>query len=145
MRESGEVSVSVEAAADPLGLVASALAAAVSLGLLVISGTVFAVDALRANGNAASLDLRFYLLVGGTLLGVFGAALVSWRLLAPISSVYRRGGLSIVSGFATVLMMLVCIPINQLFGRSGLLFLLAASGGLAFTLSRQARRWSVPA
>jgi len=145
LRESGEVSGNNEACGDPLGLVASALAAAVSLGLLVISGTVFVVDALRGDGQSASLDLRFYLLVGGTLVGVFGTAFAAWRLLAPITSVYRRGGLSIVSAFATVLLMLVCIPINQLFGRSGLLFLLAASGVLAVILSRHARRWSAPA
>jgi hypothetical protein len=45
-----------------------------------------------------------------------------------------------VSGFATVLLMLVCIPINQLLGRVGLLFLLGLSGITAALLARRARR-----
>lgn len=125
----------------PFGFVALVLASAVSLGLLVISGTVFVVDALRQDAPTANLDVLFSLLVLGTLSGILGAAYVAWRLLAPVGSVYRRGGLSIVSAFATVPLMLVCIPVNQLFGRSGLLFLLATSAVLAILLSRQARRW----
>jgi hypothetical protein len=121
--------------------VALALASAVSLGLLVITATVLVVDSLRSGNQPGNLDLSFYLLVGGTLLGVLGAAQAAWRLLAPVGSVYRRGGLSIVSAFATVLLMLVCIPVNELFGRSGLSLLLAASAALAFVTSRYARRW----
>lgn len=134
--------MSGEVARGPLGFVAMVLASAVSLGLLVITGTVFAVDALRRGDQPANLDLSFYLLAGGTLAGIVGAAYSTWRLLAPVASVYRRGGLSIVSAFATVLLMLVCIPVHQLFGRSGLLLLLATSAALAIILSRQARRWS---
>ena len=125
----------------PVGFVAIVLASAISVGLLVITGTVFVVDALRHGDQPGNLDLSFYLLVGGTLAGVLGAAFVAWSLLAPVGSVYRRGGLSIVSAFGTVLLMLVCIPVNQLFGRSGLLLLLAASAILAIFLFRQARRW----
>ena len=130
-----------ERARGPLGFVAMVLASAISVGLLVISGTVFVVDALRHGDRPGNLDLAFYLLVGGTLSGILGAAFVAWTLLAPVGSVYRRGGLSIVSAFATVLLMLICIPVNQLFGRSGLLLLLAGSAILAIILPRQARRW----
>jgi hypothetical protein len=138
--------VAAESARGPLGFVALALASAVSLGLLVITATVLVVDSLRSGNQPGNLDLSFYLLVGdllvgGTLLGVLGAAQAAWRLLAPVGSVYRRGGLSIVSAFATVLLMLVCIPVNELFGRSGLSLLLAASAALAFVTSRYARRW----
>ena len=125
----------------PFGFVGLVLASAVSLGLLVISGTVFVVDGLRQNTQTSNLDTLFFLLVVGTISGILGAAFFAWRLLAPVGSVYRRGGLSIVSAFATVPLMLVCIPVNQLFGRSGLLFLLATSAVLAIILSRQARRW----
>ncbi len=125
----------------PFGFVAMVLASAVSLGLLVITGTVFIVDALRQDADTGNLDVLFSLLVVGTLSGILGAAFVAWRLLASVESVYRRGGLSIVSAFATVPLMLVCIPVNQLFGRSGLLFLLATSAVLAIVLPRQARRW----
>ena len=61
-------------------------------------------------------------------------------MLGPIASDYRRGGLAMVSGFSTVLLMLICIPINQLFGRAGLIILLALSGIVAATLGRRARR-----
>jgi hypothetical protein len=127
----------------PLAFVAIVLGSAMSAGLLVISGTVFLVDALRQGDHSGTLDLSFYLLAGGTLAGILGAAGVAWSLLAPVGSVYRRGGLSIVSAFATVLLMLVCIPVHQVLGRSGLLLLLAASGLLAVVLSRRARRWGV--
>ena len=48
------------------------------------------------------------------------AGVVAWRVLDPILSIYRRGGLSVVSGLATVLAMLLCIPVHQLAGRAGL-------------------------
>jgi hypothetical protein len=133
--------MSAETARGPVGFVAMVLASAVSMGLLVITGTVFVVDALRRGNQPADLDLSFYLLVGGTLAGILGAAFATWRLLEPVDSVYRRGGLSIVSAFATVLLMLVCIPVNQQFGRGGLLLLLATSAVLSVILSRRARRW----
>jgi hypothetical protein len=135
--------VSAEAARGPLGFVAIVLASAVSLGLLLITGTVFVVDTLRRGAQPPNLDLSFYLLVGGTLAGILGAACTAWRLLEPVGSLYRRGALSIVSAFATVPLMLVCIPVNQQFGRSGLLLLLAASGVLTIALARQARRWGL--
>ena len=50
---------------------------------------------------------RCYLLVAGTLGGLVLAGIVAWRLLAPIDSTYRRGGLSLVSAFATVPAMLI--------------------------------------
>jgi hypothetical protein len=121
------------------------LAAAVSIGLLVITATVFLVDALRTSNRPADLDLSFYLLVGGTLSGILLAAYAAWRLLAPVGSAYRRGGLSIVSAFATVLLMLVCIPVNELWGRPGLLLLLGISGVTAVLLGRRARQWGAGA
>jgi len=129
----------------PTGFVAMVLAAAVSIGLLVITATVFLVDALRTSNHPADLDLSFYLLVGGTLSGILLAAYAAWRLLAPVGSAYRRGGLSIVSAFATVLLMLVCIPVNELWGRPGLLLLLGISGVTAVLLGRRARQWGAGA
>jgi hypothetical protein len=124
----------------PVGFVAAVIACAVSVGLLVITTTVLTVDTLRANSGPSNLDLSFYLLVGGTLSGVLLAGSAAWCLLAPVGSTYRRGGLSIVCAFATVLLMLICIPINQVFGRTGLLILLGLSGIAALSLARRARR-----
>jgi hypothetical protein len=115
-----------------LGLLATALASAVAAGLMVITGTVLVVDLLRAGGDS-SLSLRFFILVAGTLTGLVLATAVAWALMGVIGSTYRRGGLAIVCGFATVVLMLICVPINQALGRPGLLALLglsAASSGL---------------
>jgi hypothetical protein len=105
--------------------------------MMLITGTVLVVDGLRTAGGP-STDLRFYLLFGGTLAGILLAGFAAWGLLGPIHSLYRRGGLAIVCAFATVLVMLVCIPVNQWFGRNGLLILLACFGLAAAVLGRQA-------
>ena len=119
---------------------ASALACAVSAGLMVVTATVLLVDALRGEAQQENLTLRLYLLFGGTLFGIGLAGWAAWRLLGPIASTYRRGGLAMVSGFATVLLMLICIPINQLLGRTGLILLLALSAIATTLLGRRARR-----
>jgi hypothetical protein len=123
-----------------VAFVTSVMASAVSLGLLLITATVLAVDALRVRESGGDIDAAFYILVGGTLAGVFLAASAAWRLLAPLESVYRRGGLSIVSAFATILLMLICIPVDQHFGSTGLLVLLGVSAVAALGLHRRAKR-----
>jgi hypothetical protein len=122
----------------PFGFVATSIACAVSLGLLIITATVLGVDALRAQSGAGNLDQSFYLLVGGTLGGILLAGYAGWRLLDLIPSTYRRGALSLVCGFATVLLMLICIPVHQLLGRTGLYLLLGACGVVAALLGRRA-------
>jgi hypothetical protein len=106
---------------------------------VIISATVLGVDAVRSGPNP-DRTLLFYLIVGGTLSGILAAAAAAWWLLGPIQSTYRRGGLAMVCGFATVLVMLVCIPLYQLLGRSGLILLLAASAIASALLGHQARR-----
>jgi hypothetical protein len=132
--------VSEVPAVGPVGFVATVAACAVSAGLMVVTATVLLVDALRNTAHPENLTLRLYLLFGGTLSGIVLAGWAAWRLLRPITSTYRRGGLAMVSGFSTVLLMLVCIPINQLLGRSGLVILLTLSGIAAALLARRARR-----
>ena len=98
------------------------------------------VEALRGDTTQENLTLRLYLLFGGTLSGIVLAGWAAWRLLDPIESAYRRGGLAMVSGFSSVLLMLICIPINQLLGRTGLIILLGLSATAAALLGRRARR-----
>ena len=124
----------------PVVFVATVAACAVSVGLVVVTATVLLVDALRGEAQQENLTLRLYLLFGGTLSGIVLAGWAAWRLLGPIESTYRRGGLAMVSGFSTVLLMLICIPVNQLLGRSGLIILLALSAIAAALLGRRARR-----
>jgi hypothetical protein len=120
--------------------VAAVVVSGALAGLALISLTLLGVDALRPNVQAGHVDASFYLLVGGTLAGILLAALLTWRLLAPIGSAYRRGALSIVCSFATILLMLVCIPVYQLLGRAGLLGLTILSIFLAAILNHRARR-----
>jgi hypothetical protein len=124
----------------PFGFIATSIGCALSLGLLVITATLLAVQALRRSGAGGNVDLSFYLLVGGTLAGIFFAGCVAWFLLAPIPSTYRRGGLSMVCGFATVILMLICMPVYQLLGRSGLYGLLLLTGVSSLLLGQWALR-----
>jgi hypothetical protein len=123
-----------------LSFLAAALACALSAGLMVVTATVLVVEGLRGDASQETLTLRLYLLFGGTLAGITLAGWAAWRLLGPIESTYRRGGLAMVSGFSTVLLMLICIPVNQLLGRTGLTILLALSATAAALLGRRARR-----
>jgi hypothetical protein len=117
----------------PIRLVVLAMGSAVAFGLAIVSTTVLGVDLLRADSSAAApqLGAPLYLLFFGTMAGLVLAGVVAWRLLDPILSIYRRGGLSIVSGLATVVAMLICIPVHQLAGRGGL----AGLGVLAVVVS----------
>jgi hypothetical protein len=126
---------------DPLRLVGLAMGSGVAFGLAVVSLTVMGVDFLRGQTPSAAPGAgpQLYLLFFGTLTGLVLAGLLAWRLLAPILSLYRRGGLSVVSGLATVLAMLLCIPVHQLAGRVGLAALAALAALTSLLLARRAR------
>jgi hypothetical protein len=127
-----------------LGFIAAVGGCAVSAGLVIITATVLGVDALRSNQTSDRTPL-FYLLMGGTLTGILVSGGAAWWLLGPIQSTYRRGGLAMVCAFATVLLMLVSIPVYQLLGRSGLLGQLALCAVVSLLLgSRALRRGTVP-
>lgn len=125
---------------DPLGLAAGAVGSAVAFGLAVVSATALGVDVIRpVAGSAPDLGAPFQLLLWGTLAGIVLAGFVAWRLLSPLGSAYRRGGLALVSAFATVIAMLVCIPVNQLLGRTGLAALIGVALLISVLLGRRAR------
>ena len=129
-----------ETGGGTLGFLATALACAISSGLTAITATVLVADELRWRYGSANLELRLYWIAGGTLAGVLLAGFVAWRLLEPITSTYRRGGLAIVSAFATVVLMLICAGVFQLFGRSGLLTLMGLCAVASALLAYRARR-----
>ena len=126
---------------EPLRLVGLAMGSGVAFGLAVVSLTVLGVDFLRTPSPAATpqTGAPLYLLFFGTLTALVAAGLLTWRLLAPILSLYRRGGLSVVSGLATVLAMLLCIPVHQLAGRAGLASLAVMAALASLFLARRTR------
>lgn len=127
---------------SPIRLALLAMGSAVAFGLATVSATVLGVDLLRSDAPTAGpqLGAPLYLLFFGTLGGLFCAGVVAWRLLAPVVSLYRRGGLSIVSAFGTVVVMLLCIPAHQLAGRAGLIGLGVVALLASLLLARGARR-----
>jgi hypothetical protein len=127
---------------DPIALAATALGAGLCTGLAVVGATVAAVDALRPAGQdmAPALGGPLYLLAAGTLGGIVVAGVVTWRLLAPVDSAYRRGGFALVSAFATVPLMQIYRPLHQALGRPALLGGAALMAALALLLARRARR-----
>ena len=127
---------------DPVRLTLLAMGSGMAFGLAAVSLTVLGVDYLRPATpppNPAS-GPAFYLLMLGTLFGLVLAGAVAWRLLAPVLSTYRRGGLSLVTAMATVLPMLLCMAVNQLAGRTGRVTLALAAVLAALVLAGLARR-----
>jgi hypothetical protein len=127
---------------DPIGLAAASAGAGMASGLAVISITVAVIGLVHQPTPAAdpALGLPLALLLAGTLGGLLLAGVTTWHLLARIESAYRRGGLAMVSSFATVVLMLVTMPLNQVAGRAGLLGLAVLAIGVALLLVRRARR-----
>jgi len=127
---------------DPVSLAATALGAGLSAGLALVGATVAALDALRPPPGTAepALGAPLYLLAAGTLGGLVLAGVVAWRLLAPLDSTYRRGGLALVSAFATVPIMQLYQPLDAAFGTPALLAASALAAAAAWLLSRRARR-----
>jgi hypothetical protein len=126
---------------DPVSLAATALGAGITAGLALVGVTVTALAALRppAGTTGPALGAPLYLLLAGTLGGLVLAGVVTWRLLAPLQSTYRRGGLSLVSAFATVVVMQAYRPLDAAFGVPALLGASAIACGLAGLLARRAR------
>ena len=126
---------------DRVGLAFLAMAISVSIGIGFVTVALWVVSTLLADMPASDTPVidgaPFYILVGGTMLGVGVAGLITWTLLAPVRSTYRRGGLSLVSSFTTAAGMLVAMPVNQLAGRTGLVGLIVLSGMVALLLSRR--------
>lgn len=126
---------------DRAGLAFLAMAFSVTLGIGIITIALWVVSTLLIDVPARDTPVidgaPFYVLVGGTLLGIALAGFTTWTLLAPVRSTYRRGGLSLVSAFATTAGMLVAMPVNQLAGRTGLVSLVAFCGLVALLLSRR--------
>lgn len=121
------------------------MAAGISAGAALTTGTLWAVRSILIGAAPATTpDLSSpaaNLLLLGTFGGILLAAIVTWRILAPVGSTYRQGGLSMVSGFATFVVSMVALPVDVLVGRWGLLGLAAVFGFLASWFAGRARRF----
>ena len=127
---------------DPVSLVAAAVGAGLSAGLALVGATVAVLSALRPPPGTTepAVGAPVYLLLGGTVGGLVLAGVVVWRLLAPLHSTYRRGGLALVAAFATVVVMQIYRPLDAAFGIPALLGTAALAALLAWRLARRARR-----
>ncbi len=129
---------------DYVPLAFNAMAMAVLLGTAVISLSLWAVRSLQAGAAAtAAPDLgspAAVILLGGTAAGMMAAAVTTWRMLAPVGSTYRQGGLAMVTAFATLVVSLAAAPVDMAVGRWGLLGLAAVCGLLSALFWRRAVR-----
>jgi hypothetical protein len=128
------------AAPQQVGPALRAMVTATLLGAGIIAIALWAARTLQMGvptvAGAPPPTSVFLIVVGGTLGGLAAATGVAWTLLAPLASAYRRGGLSMVSGFATALAMLPAVLAEQAGGRWGLLGYGAIAVLLAFVLAR---------
>jgi len=79
------------------------------------------------------------LLVFGTLTACAVAGLACWTALSPVPT-YRRGGLSMVTAFATFVLALLMAPVNEFGGPVGLAIAALLCGAAAWALGRRIAR-----
>ncbi|MBK6778189.1 MAG: hypothetical protein IPI92_06510 [Gemmatimonadetes bacterium] len=132
------------AAPDHVGLAFRAIAAGTLAGVAFVAAMMWTYRALQASGTAppapTAHDPIVNLVLFGWLGGAAAGALAAWVVMRPLASAYRRGGLAMVAGFASLLVSFVTAPVDSLFGRPGLLVLAATTGGLAWWVARAAAR-----
>jgi len=128
---------------DFVGLAILGMACGVASGTAIIAIVLWVVRSLLVGAPASdspNLDsAAAKILLFGTGAGMLFAATVCWRILNPLNSTYRQGGLSLVTAFAALVVSLVAVPVDLLMGRWGLLGLAALMGVAAFGLRRRAR------
>jgi hypothetical protein len=128
---------------DDLGLALRALGFGVLLGATVIVITLWVVRTLQLGAAPSAIPdpggREGTILLGGTMLGVVIGGGSTWTLLAPLQSMYRRGGLSMVAGFAAFAVSLLSMPVYAAFDRTGLLGLAGATALGALWFGRRSR------
>ncbi|MFI5210661.1 MAG: hypothetical protein ACHQ2E_09470 [Gemmatimonadales bacterium] len=129
-----------------VGVAARSLAFAVLFGTGLIAIALWGVRTMQLDNPVPPTPGTFgptgVILAAATLGGPLAAAAAAFALMAPIGSYYRRGGLAMVGGFATVVVALVTMPVDQRFGRPGLLALAALCAVSCLLLALRARRAS---
>ena len=115
---------------DFLGLAVASVVFGILIGAGVIAAALWGVRTLQLDAPPAPGELggAGVLLLGGTMGGLVLGAGAAWTLMAPITSYFRRGGLAILTGFATLVVSLIAVPVDRFLGRPGLA---ALAGGCA--------------
>ena len=128
---------------DYIPLAAASAGFAMLLGTALIGLALLGVRGLVAQAvptpTPDPLQPAGLLLLAGTLGGVLAAGLTTWALLAPLP-LYRRGGLSMVSAFATFVAALLLAPVNHYFGLAGLVVVIALATAGCWGLGRRLGR-----
>ena len=114
------------------------LGTAIMTGFLLVNRAL--VQQLPSSATPDANQPAATALIVGAMGTLIVPVLTSWALLSPIDSAYRRGGLSMVSGFGAILVSLISVPLNEAFGVAGLVGLLTASLVACLLLSRTVMR-----
>lgn len=136
------VSATGEAAQpEHVGIALRGMLAGAVLGLGAVALVMWLVRTLQLAGRAplapTPADTIATVILAGWVGGAVLGGLAAWSLLAPIRSSYRRGGLAMVGGFATLLVSFITAPVDSLLGRWGLLGLAAVAVLLFAHLARR--------
>lgn len=132
------------AAPDHVGVAIRAMGFGVLFGLAVTSALLWVVRTVQlstpqpadARPSEAIVNLLLLAWLGGAAL----ATAAGFSLMRPLTSLYRRGGLSIVAGFATLVISFITQPVDAMFGRAGLVGLTGIATALALLLARSIAR-----
>ncbi len=132
------------AAPDHVGVAIRAMGFGVLFGLAVTAALLWVVRTVQlstpqpadAKPSEAIVNLLLLAWLGGAAL----ATAAGFSLMRPLTSLYRRGGLSIVAGFATLVVSFITQPVDAMFGRAGLVGLTAIATALALLLARSIAR-----
>ncbi|HEU5218024.1 MAG TPA: hypothetical protein VFU23_05160 [Gemmatimonadales bacterium] len=132
-------------AADPLGVVASALGFGAAVGVGLQALVSFGVDALKsglpADARPSLTSPHALVLLLGTPAGIALAGFAAWYFLGPVANPWRRSMLSIVGGLGSfVLSVLLIWPVFSYFGRPGLIGLMAGTGLVSVIMARRMGR-----
>lgn len=134
---------------DYVGLAFGALAFSFALGTGLNAIVALGVSALRAQAALApKIDLSAppaMVLLWGTLLACAASAVSTWAWLRPIRNGYRQGALAMVSFFASFMVTLLMVPVNEIGGRTALAILAIVALLAAWTLARRIRASRPPA
>ncbi len=128
------------AAPGHVGVAFRAMSFGVCFGLGVTAAVLWVVRTVQLSTptpvDAKPSELVVNLLLLAWLGGAALASVASFSLMQPLTSLYRRGGLSMVAGFATMVVSFVTQPVDAALGRGGLLGLTGLTTLLCLLVAR---------